>query len=562
MATQAPSTNQFKLPRLKAIFKLAPDPKAGKSKRTFWDAKFYPYDSFQRDQPILAIVETNELMICKLSDNVDEPITVLHSSIDEGRLPKDNRYPNIERSRDGINSCTWCYVDPSEPLVGVAGDSGQIKLINAINGTLYKTLVGHGLGTINDLATHPLYPWIIASASLDTSVRIWDLRRLKDDKEYPCIIICGHGNGHKAELLTISWHDRGRYLISGAQDHRVCIWTLPDLSPESQFWGEIARENWKRSSDDVRVIYYPHFVTGAIHSDYVDRVAFLGDLVVSKAAQENKIVLWKVTGFNSRELPPEPVTAPKTGEHLDNRNGFVRTKKEDRDGTVQVVVDERFQEMPLCERLLEFDVPNCQSFYMRFGLLKPSPMYPDLHPVLAIGNHFSQAFFWDFERLDLGHDGGLGASSSREYNTFRKPSAKKKGIATRVKATMKSVNSFAASASPDAPPSPSSSRRSSSFVTSASSVRNRESSTAATSPMPELSPSVEGPIPDRVKYCIDDPYKRLTAHVESVLPEFKYFFSARATAWSPCGRWCAIVGEANNSEQVSTAVVSIYERWT
>jgi polycomb protein EED len=56
------------------------------------------------------------------------------------------------------------------------------------------------------MAVSPLSPDIIASASMDLSVRIWSLDP-KYEKQ-PCMAICG-GEGHKEGLLTLVSKERG-----------------------------------------------------------------------------------------------------------------------------------------------------------------------------------------------------------------------------------------------------------------------------------------------------------------------------------------------------------------
>ena len=53
---------------------------------------------------------------------------------------------------------------------------------------------------INDLAVSPLSPEILASASMDYTVRFWNLNPKHRDQ--PCTLICG-GEGHKEGLLTL-----------------------------------------------------------------------------------------------------------------------------------------------------------------------------------------------------------------------------------------------------------------------------------------------------------------------------------------------------------------------
>lgn len=53
---------------------------------------------------------------------------------------------------------------------------------------------------VNDLATSPVNPYIIASASDDTSVRIWSVE--EKHRSQPCLCILA-GEGHSWNLLSV-----------------------------------------------------------------------------------------------------------------------------------------------------------------------------------------------------------------------------------------------------------------------------------------------------------------------------------------------------------------------
>jgi polycomb protein EED len=567
MAPQASSAHAFNLPRIRETIKL-PYTKSDLSPRhIFYDVKFYPYHTSSDVPPIFAAVGDRQTLLCRPSLEKGRSMSVVAALRD------------LETGSDGavLNSCAWNFVDQTEPLISLGGPSGQIKVISALTGKIVTTLIGHG-GFIQDLATHPLYPWILASASEDHSIRIWDLRRRIEEGENACLILCGHGQSHKEDILTVAWHSGGRYLLSGGLDHMICVWTLPNLAPDADTLDEEKQTDNSRSAAETKVIHYPHFVTSAVHSNYVDCVCFYGDLVMSKAAEEGKIVLWRITGFSSKLPPPGPDRAPKTAEFKDTRNGFMapsfRPRNGKGNGSSMTDAEEHVEEpqRPLFERLLELQVPDSNPFYMRFSLLTPSPSYPDLHPVLAFGNHNSKIFFFDLTRLELGHDGRNSSSHDSTFaeNGFLGPDdrrATKKGVARRLNSATSSnwpshltgrgggSISSPGTGSP-APPSSPSSRRSSSIVTGVSSNPQdggRANSTAATS----LSASgvVAGPVEDRVKYKIDNPFEPVKAHhtvtVRSV------YFTARQAAWSACGRWCVVVGETGND-----ALGVLCERWT
>jgi polycomb protein EED len=250
MASTFSFNKAYELPKLRKILKTSLDNPDSEANH-FWDAKFYPFDHNREAPPVFALNNKRNIMVCRISPQEDNDIEVIRVFAIKGE----------DHFSEHYCSCTWAFIDPSEPLILGAGEAGVVRVYDVVHGTLKTSLLGHGQGIINDLATHPKYPWIVASASQDTSIRIWDLRRWNNKQESPCIAICGHGNGHRETLLSVSWHDSGRYIISGAHDHRICVWTMPDLSLESRFWEEISPSQRKRSSDEVKVIHYPHFVT-------------------------------------------------------------------------------------------------------------------------------------------------------------------------------------------------------------------------------------------------------------------------------------------------------------
>ena len=530
------SNKAFELLKLKKILKTSlenPDSEGN----NFWDAKFYPFDHSPEAPPIFALSNTKNLLVCRISSAQDNDIEILRVfAID---------------FRDEYCACTWAFINADEPLLLGAGESGILRVFDVANGELKTSLVGHGQGVINDLATHPKYPWIVASASQDTSVRIWDLRRYKNKYESPCVVICGHGNGHREMLLSVSWHDNGRYIVTGGVDHRICVWTLPDLSPESTFWKEISPSQRQRHSDEVRIIYYPHFVTSAIHTNFVDCVRFWGDLILSKASGgENKIVLWSITGFNSHGQTPDATLAPKTEEHLDTRNGFVRTLTINEDGVLSIDIPEVYQTKLPYTRLLEFRVPASHPFFIRFDILRPSPMHPDLHPVLVIGNTQSQVFFYDLEALELGYNPLANSPRKKKMGA-----PYKKGIPTAIdRGHDGRFNKSTGPSTSGAASTPSSSRDRSSSL-----QRTNSTETGATSdlfstlsdptnthrqPRPSSQPQPTPQERDRDRYPLHLPKKPIEPTRTIKLPDFhQATFTARGVGWSPDGRWCVVAGE-------------------
>ncbi|KAG9681051.1 WD40 repeat-like protein, partial [Aureobasidium melanogenum] len=338
-------------PQLKAWLRLPGE----RQNVSIYDIKFYPYSEPGED-PIFAAVAEREIYICK---PVRKSATSKTNNLEVLTVLED---PDEDSS---LNSVAWSVdIDTDEPLVCVAGSgSKNIKIFNVVTGELVRILYGHG-GAINDLVTSPVSPQILASCSGDYTIRIWNL-----DVRYrrqPCAAILS-GEGHRQTILSIAFHDNGRWLLSGGQDTMICLWSLPPVPDENA------------GTDKPTVVVYPHFASIGMHSDYVDCVRFWGDLILSKASTGNnikvtrgEIMLWKIDGFFSgNDNPPEP---PMPGYGRSTRSAF----------------GEGFQ------RLSTFDVTNVEPFYMRFGLLKEY----NYRPILVMGNIKARFFFWDLQRFE------------------------------------------------------------------------------------------------------------------------------------------------------------------
>ncbi|KAF2171667.1 hypothetical protein M409DRAFT_50333 [Zasmidium cellare ATCC 36951] len=331
---------------------------------TVFDAKFYPYETEDNDQ-IVAVVAADTVVVLRPTQGADRPFDILCWFQDE------------QTPQACYNSLCWTkHPSTRNPILCIAGSEPKhIKILDIESGRPIRTIAGHGR-EINDLAVSPVCTNLIASASNDNTIRLWNIG--EEYQQQPCVALFA-GGGHKAPVLAIRFHPNGRWLLSGGIDTAVCLWAIPSDAELDQ-----GTENSPYRA--TKIVHYPHFFSTEVHPNYVDCLAFYGDLIISKAARaddikDNEIQIWKIDGFNSEAEVPEEPPIPVPGNQT--RSSFPH--------------DSRFRGF---QRLLTLDIPNTSRFYHRFGLLHA----PGMRPILAMGNEQSAYSFWDLQRLDEGID--------------------------------------------------------------------------------------------------------------------------------------------------------------
>ncbi|KJZ78103.1 hypothetical protein HIM_02740 [Hirsutella minnesotensis 3608] len=473
----------FDLPKLRVSFGLENDTRfLGNDDNVaeFFDVKFCPFQALDCE-PVFAAVSKKHIVLCRVLRTAGDanPCEVL-------RVIRDDD--------DEASSCclTWAKRTGTVlPYICVGGVDAKVKIYNGIDGSFENCLVGHG-GDVNDLATSPINPSIIASASDDTSIRIWSIDPIH--KEQPCLCILA-GEGHSWNLLTLAFHDNGRYLLSGGHDQIINLWTIPDL-PTQPVTAPLQ-------------VHFPHFSTSAVHSGIVDCVAFYGDLILSRACHDNVIVLWRIEGFSS-DGPPPPQSAAPTPQIV------VPSSNEDparltRSAFVPVT-------SPLCPaqytRILEFSTPNCgPQFFMRFKLFH----VPDQNPVLAFCNAAGNIFFWDFHRL----------TAYRDVMKAMSDPHRDKSKAVQLPYWLKPVIPR---------------QRADGMGKLRAQGSDRDSTASGTVDGLDLAPETLDSWSS--KYSMEDPQEPLKAHrAESSSTNFV----GRQAAWSPGGEWCVVVGSSNTA---------------
>jgi polycomb protein EED len=228
-------------------------------------------------------------------------------------------------------------------------------------------------------------------------------------------------------------------------------------------------------------------------------VRWYNDIIISHAAREDVIQLWKIDGFDSEESPPD--TAPIPASTAVNSLSRVSVAASSVPGT-RSAWGGRFQ------RLLQFDLPDHVRFYVRFSLFHEL----GAHPVLVAGNEKSKMFFWDLQHVEGLGIGDNGAPDSKEKDKKVLPHHFRDG-------SVASTNS-------------------------GTSGQHSRSTSAFTKGKGKASAAK----PNR---GVGDPFHSVPQNQDIMVQ--KYEFPFRQFAWSRDGQWCVGVG--------GYSMITVLHRW-
>ena len=126
---------------------------------------------------------------------------------------------------------------------------------------------------------------------------MWDLR------SGVCIMILAGTGGHKNEVLSCDLHPSGLRLASCGMDNTVCVW---ELERHAQLFEEAAVWEGPPGRFETRFVTYADFSTHLVHSNYVDCVRWVGDLLLTKSV-DSRILMWRpVEDATRQRAAPQP----------------------------------------------------------------------------------------------------------------------------------------------------------------------------------------------------------------------------------------------------------------
>lgn len=291
----------------------------------------------------------------------------------------------------------------SRQVICVGGASTKILVLDVETGSLQATLNGC-ISYISDLksiccGSGAQKSNLLCSATRD-EIRLWNLDTLAN-----VCIFAGAPNGHIGDVLSIAWHPTGSRIVSGGGDtpveddkhpnvsdgkkFQICIWNVLD---SSRLQEAIQASSYLPDFVDDRSQFNPHIeriarsVHNDVHSNKVDCVAWLGDLVLSKSIFD-EIILWQ----------------PRIH---DESKGISSNAGESSILPIKI-----------------FQYQGNDSFYfVRFAL-----SFDSSSSWLGVGNNRGQVYVWDVNDFDNeGHSQILNSSFSSSKKKLKPPS--KNGI--------------------------------------------------------------------------------------------------------------------------------------
>jgi len=257
-----------------------------------------------------------------------------------------DQHSSREVNKDELGYPSLVHTDSFDgpELLLVAGTRGVIKVIDPVRKMLVSTLSGHG-DDIYDLKFSPTDTWLLVSASKDESMRLWNVQTCT------CLAIFAGHEGHRDSILSVAWHPLGDRIVSAGMDTTVKLWNVGHIPQASG----VGPKLWSATNDKpFRTAYeqMPYFSTNKIHSNYVDSVQFVGDLVLSKDTHD-RVVLWY----------------PELSKSTTRKSAGIRLPCE-------VVA------------LREFSITKCDVWFIRFGTDANTNF-------LAIGNTQGEIKLWE-----------------------------------------------------------------------------------------------------------------------------------------------------------------------
>jgi len=162
---------------------------------------------------------------------------------------------------------TACAFSDGDNQIFIGGIDNDIKVYDRRTNSISYNLVGHG-DTITGLAVSP-DGTTLASNSMDSAIRLWDVRPYCKAPTRMLRVLKGHEHSFEKNLIKVAWTPDGRRIGSGSSDTYAYCWEAKSAAILYKLPGH------KGSVNDVQF----HPVEPIIASVANDGQIFLGEVM-------------------------------------------------------------------------------------------------------------------------------------------------------------------------------------------------------------------------------------------------------------------------------------------
>jgi ribosome assembly protein RRB1 len=181
----------------------------------------------------------------ELISNLDQGTETTSTGIKKRKTNHNNiSLKSFARKNEGF-ALEWSKITPG--LLAAGGLDKIIEIYKSTDdscsdwvlegGNNFGTLKGHK-GSIEDIIWSPVQAHVLASCSVDKSIRFWDLR---SDKSNPPIVI---DNAHDSDVNCLAWNTFCDFMVaSGGEDGSFKVWDIRYISN-----GPISNIQWHKGA--------------------------------------------------------------------------------------------------------------------------------------------------------------------------------------------------------------------------------------------------------------------------------------------------------------------------
>ncbi|KAJ4783998.1 Histone-binding protein MSI1 [Rhynchospora pubera] len=210
-----------------------------------------------------------------LSGSYDSKICLWNVGATNGEKTLD-AHQVFEGHKDVVEDVAWHI--KNENIFGSVGDDHKLMIWDVRSSSSDKpveSIIAHEL-EVNSLSFNPFNEWILATASKDTTVKLFDLRKIGTSLHT--------FSSHTDEVFQVEWSpNHETILASSSADRRVNVWDLL----------RIGDEQWEEDADDGP----PELLFG--HGGHTAKISEFSwnpneKWVIASVAEDNILHIWQM----------------------------------------------------------------------------------------------------------------------------------------------------------------------------------------------------------------------------------------------------------------------------